>query len=175
MTGVPAALRGPRELLRGQRHLPEDLRQSVVLLTFREPLPRYVVSQFLRIHLQRVQLERGEASAYLPEVFQPHRVGPKPCPKCANMMHPMSESWSKCANPACELFTKRVMHGPLIGVVNVLTWTDSVVGHTATGEELVKNCGLVMDRRYDETTLAAVYRTAEALAEFLERPLANPA
>jgi hypothetical protein len=32
-----------------------------------------------------------------------------------------------------------------------------------------------MDRRYDETTLAAVYRTAEALAEFLERPLANPA
>lgn len=175
MSSIPAVIRGPKELLRGQRHLPEDLRQSVVLLTFRQPLPRYVLSEFLRIHLQRIQLERGEQSAFMPEVFQPHRVGPKPCPKCGNMMQPMSESWSKCNCPSCEIFQRRVMHGPLIGVVNVLTWTDSVVGHTPTGEELVKNCGLVLDRRYSETTLAAVYRTAEALAEFLERPLANPA
>jgi hypothetical protein len=172
---MTAVTRGPRELLRGQRHLPEDLRQSVVLLVFREPVPRYVVSEFLRIHLQRVQLERGEQDSYMANVFQPHRVGPKPCPKCGNIMRPVSEAWSVCECAGCEIFRRRVMHGPLIGVINVLTWTDSVVGHTATGEELVKNCGLVLDRRYDETTLAAVYRTAEALAEHLGRNLENPA
>ena len=172
---MTAVTRGPRELLRGQRHLPEDLRQSVVLLVFREPVPRYVVSEFLRIHLQQMQLERGEQSAYMASVFQPHRVGPKPCPRCGNIMRPVAEAWSVCECAGCEIFQRRVMHGPLIGVINVLTWTDSVVGHTESGEELVKNCGLVLDRRYDETTLAAVYRTAEALAEFLGRNLANPA
>ena len=172
---IPAVTRGPKELLRGQRNLPEQLRQSVVLIEFRKPIPRWKVSEFLRIHLQRMQLERGEQSAFMAEVFQPHRVGPKPCPRCGNTMQPMSESWSKCNCAGCELFQKRVMHGPLIGVINVLTWTDSVTGHTETGEELVRNCGLVLDRRYDETTLAAVYRTAEALAENLEVPLANPA
>ena len=172
---MTAVTRGPKELLRGQRHLPAHLRQSVVLIAFRKPVPRYRVSEFLRIHLQRMQLEKGEYSSYMPEVFQPHRVGPKPCPKCGNIMQPMSESWSKCNCAGCEIFQRRVMHGPLIGVINVLTWTDSVVGHTETGEELVQNCGLVLDRRYDETTLAAVYRTAEALAENLESPLANPA
>ena len=79
---IPAVTRGPKDLLRGQRHIPEQLRQSVVLIEFRKPIPRWKVSEFLRIHLQRMQLERGEQSAFMAEVFQPHRVGPKPCPKC---------------------------------------------------------------------------------------------
>lgn len=170
-----AATRTPHELLRGQHRLPEDLRQHVVLLTFREPVARWKVSEFLRIHLQRHQLERGEGEAFQADIFQPHRVGPKPCPKCERLMTPVSSAWSKCHNAKCENVGRRVIHGPLIGVINVLTWTDSVVGHTEHGEEIIAFCGLVMDRRYDETTLAAVYRTAEILGESIGAALANPA
>jgi len=170
-----AATRKPHELLRGQHKLPENQRQHVVLLTFREAVPRWKVSEFLRIHLQRHQLERGEGEAFQPEIFQPHRVGPKPCPKCNLVMAPMAESWSRCQNAKCENVGRRVIHGPLIGVINVLTWQDSVVGTTAHGEEIIAFCGLVLDRRYDETTLAAVYRTAEILGESIGATLANPA
>lgn len=170
-----AATRTPQEMLRAQRRLPEDQRQHVVLIQFREPVPRWKVSEFLRIHLQRHQLERGEGEAFQPEIFQPHRVGPKRCPKCDRVMSPLSTAFSKCHNAKCEIFGKRVIHGPLIGVINVLTWTDSVVETTEHEEEIIKFCGLVMDRRYDATTLAAVYRTAEILGESIGASLENPA
>ena len=169
-------IRTPSEILKGQRHVPEHLRQSAVLIRFREEHPRWSTSpEFLRIHLQQIHLQDGEQQSYMAEVFQPHRVGPKRCPKCNQFMHQVSESWSKCRNASCQIFDKRVMHGPLVGVVNVLIFDDFVVGKDERGRELINACLLVLDRRYNETTLAAVYRTAEALAESLGKPLANPA
>lgn len=167
------------ELLRDQRHVPEDKRQSQVLIRFARPIPRRLVSEFQRIHLTPAMFNGGEEEFFQATVFQPHRVARKTCPLCGQPMDPMSPTVSKCRNPRClmpktsEPTSQYEFHrGPLRGVVAVITLPEFVVSRekretfgTVWVDELVDRALLVLDRRYHPIVLAAVKRTAALICE----------
>lgn len=167
------------QLLRDQRHVPEDKRQSQILLTFGRPIPRRLVSEFQRIHLTPAMFTGGEDRFYQASLFQPHRVARKHCPLCRLPMDPISPTVSKCRNPACEHpdthepTSRYEFHrGPLRGVVAVITLPEFVVSREVREtfgvrwvDESVDRALLVLDRRYHLTVLAAVKRTAALICE----------
>lgn len=176
---APRAAPPSRSLLAGQRALAPDLNQSCVLLRFSEPLPRGLCGHFLRVHLAsegawREVNKKAEAAPYMVRIFQPDRVGPQYCPgelvnggDCGQLVERINLEYTRCNNPQCKLFNRRIASGPVRGVVDVLITPEMIVETDAGGVQWVSGCVLVLDRRYSETILADVYRNAAALAEFL--------
>lgn len=158
----------PANLLRGQKYVAPDFNQSCILLAFDPPIPRYRAAEFLRIHLSRDMRTRGEDEAYLPEIFQPDRVGMQKCPSCGGIMARLNQAYTKCINAKCQAYGMRQQNGPLQGVVDVLVFDEFVTcAATGNGPERIDRCLLALDRRYDDRTLAAIYRTAGALCDHL--------
>lgn len=167
------------QLLRDQRHLPAEKRQSQVLLSFTKPIPRRLVSEFQRIHLTPAMLTGGEGEFYESKIFQPHRVRRKHCPLCGELMDPITPSVSKCRNRGCRMpdtlepTSQYEFHrGPLRGVVCVVTLPEFVVSRepmTSHGltflDERVDRALLVLDRRYHPIVLASIKRTAALICE----------
>ena len=148
----------PAQILRGQQLVPDAVRQQMVLLQFAVPIPRWCVSEFLRIHLTPGMLAGGEDDFCQPSVTQPHRVRPTQCAKCRSLLL-ISGQWSGvCRNSACSLFGRVQQGGPKRGVVRVDVPSDAIT--RVDDREVVSSLLLVLDRRYREEVLAAVYRTA---------------
>ena len=172
-----------RDLLKGQNQLPENLRQNIVRIDFIEPIDARGVNEFHRIglreqHLQRGEHDKGEDTFYMAEVFQPHRAGVKHCPACNGINRQRSETVSICENAQCSLFSRPNQDGPLRGVVQILIPSDfliegdmipavnrkgQVIGQRR--RRLTRGALLVLDRRYPQEVLAAVFRSAKELAE----------
>ena len=178
-----------QQLLRFQSELPISERQNTILLKFREAVPHSRTAEFYRIHLTRQMAADGEGEFYRPEVFQPGQShSTKVCLRCRLPMGRINQCDWKCQNSRCDNYRRVVQSGPKRGVVNVQihpSWIveevvrpspirrphGEVITHSRTGVLLtskvvmVRQCQVVLDRRYDERTLAAVYRTACQVAE----------
>lgn len=176
---MPWVLPRHDQLLKSQRRLPADRRQSQILLEFGRPVPKRMLSEFERIHLTEAMLAGSEEKFYEAHVFQPHRVRRKHCPLCRYPMDPVGPSVSKCRNPRCtmpdtmEPTSRYEFHrGPQRGVVCVLVLPDFVVSRELRvsfgvnwSDERVDKALLVLDRRYDAIVLAAIKRTADLICE----------
>lgn len=171
-----------RKLLRLQKKLPVGLRGCAVVCAFKEEQPRSFCDEFLRIHLTPGMLDAGEKSFYRAEVFQPQRTGRQLCSFCRIEMKQYSEVLYKCQNPGC-MKADAHFSGPIRGVIDIRTSfeayhrgikrdVDFFAGyyqHKISGKvvqsELVHGCLLILDRRYDELTLAQVLRTATLICD----------
>jgi hypothetical protein len=163
-----------RELLRGNRLLPDRDKQSMVMLRFRNPISTALMEHFTRIHLTRGMKAGGEQSFYRAEVFQSHRTGRKNCPRCHHAMPRTSLTTYRCQNRACKNYGLTVVGGPRRGVIRVDICPEFVVRRETCshrGREfervLVDRCLLVLDRRYREEVLSSVYRTAGEMCEMM--------
>jgi hypothetical protein len=165
---------GAIDLLKNQRYVAPDFNQSCLLLQFAEPIARAHAGEFLRIHLTRDMLIRGEDAPFLPEVFQPQRMGEQLCTRCQQPMARLSLFYTKCTNRGCDAYGMRHQNGPVQGVVDVLVFDEFVMEPaTETQPARIDRCLLVLDRRYDDAVLARVYRTCGVLCEFYGWKLAN--
>lgn len=153
----------PRELLRANALLPDDQRQSMVRLRFREWLPKWVAWEFLRIHLSPAMLAGGEQEFYQPEIYQPERVGRPECPGCESSMERLGVWHWICRVPACPQYGRLFRQKPNRGVVKVLVPPEFL--RAVDGREECNSVILVLDRRYRQEVLAAIYRTAGILCE----------
>lgn len=146
------------DLLRGQRMLGGDVRQSRVLIRLAEPVPRGMVWEFLRIRLTPEMLAGGEERAYQVALTQPHRANfARRCPRCRVATRQVAETTWRC--PSCH----RLVDGtPLRGVVRLEIPSDAV-----DADGMVSQVILCLDRRYSRRVLDAVYRTAGVLCESL--------
>lgn len=181
-------VRSDQLLLKDQRHLPEDQRQSGVLLRFRRPASASMLGHFHAIQLNRRTLDSGEDNPWQASIWQPTRVGIKPCPNCGVAMVQVGPSVSRCQNNRCRLPTGeptsmfRYMTGPVRGVVAVHTLPEFVVhrqqkiltgfrtlegGEFSVGQEWLDRAILVLDRRYPTATLADVKRVAGVICDQL--------
>ena len=149
-----------RKVAADQLALPDEIRQSVVLLRFAEPVPRAFCHHFVRIRLTEEMKTRGEEKFHRLTQVQPHRAGIRPCRYCGGERSQQSPSAQCCENPACQYYKVPVECGPLRGVLKILVASDFV----EEGDRL-NAVGLVLDRRYDDDVLAAVYRAAGQLCD----------
>jgi len=167
------------KLIKGNRDLPSDKKQSMVLLTFGRPIPRALAGDFLRIHLSPAMKGGGEDEFHDVGLAQPHRSGPQRCMRCGQYMRQVSVTGYRCGNGQCRdecgrpSALKTQYAGPLRGVVKLMIAPDFVSHREtktrSTGEvyvsEWLNRLILVLDRRYHEVVLAAVYRTAGELCD----------
>lgn len=172
----PQILPRYEELLRSNLALPEHMRQSAVLLRFAEPIRESACGEFHRIHLTADMLSGGEQGFYLADVFQPHRVAMRCCPNCGQPLDQINPSLARCRNKAClqvdgtptEEFA--IITGPVRGICKVLVFPDHIVERRPVSPggppvTWVSACVLVLDRRYHEIVMAAIYRTAGQICE----------
>ena len=159
------ALPTPAQLLRGQAALPNaDARQQMVLLNFAEPgIPRMFCGEFIRIHLTPAMLVGGEEEFWQPAIYQPQHALKDKCCRCNGPTKVVGQWLRECITPGCLRFGMSESHKPKQGVISVQVPSDRV--HVVDGRELVRTVVLVLDRRYREVILAAVYRTAGMLCD----------
>lgn len=150
-------------MLRANRALPDEARQYMVLLRFATPVPRGALQHFYRIQLTPMMQLGGEGDFYRASVFQPHRAKARKCPSCGVLMSPMGQWQVACGNRACSRWGVLDSTKPSCGVIQVLVPTDLFHPEDKTAD----GCVLVLDRRYREEVLAAVYRTAGQLCDRL--------
>lgn len=166
------------KLLKGQQLLPDSIRQNAVLLRFdpATPAKTSLLADFYRIQLTpELKQERlSESDFYRAELYQPTRSGarPRPCRTCGQLMTVATIQYQKCGNRKCRQHGRLVHSGPVRGVIDVKFQDDWIVSREPTlfegiaGECVkVRACLLILDRRYDEVVLAAVYRTAGVVCD----------
>lgn len=176
-------------MLRHSRNLPEVLRGRTVVIQFRAPVRDVALEQFYRIHLTAPMLAGGEEKFFQPEIIQPHRMRPR-CRLCGARLSQTGATTFRCMQPGCthegrpsRLVTR--VAGPMRGVVKVLTSFNATMGGKPVSvtfvvgrepvrtrgrvrmAELAKGALLVLDRRYHDAVLCAVYRTAGGICDQL--------
>ena len=157
-------------LLKHQQLLPENLRQSCVILVFEEPINSALLNEFLTIRLNRLQKSQCEDGFYLVNRIQPERLGRKFCPHCSQQLFPMSLNEFVCRNTRCSFSaTGGLVAGPRSGILAVRIAPEFIVRseprESGRVTEYVDKAVLVLDRRYEDTALAGIVRTANAIAE----------
>lgn len=179
------------QMVKANKDLPEEKRNSHVLLKFQSPIKRSMVREFFRIHLTPDMHTQGEDV----QVFRGNKG--QLCRRCGQMMDRPAEAWCICRNDRCENAGKRVHLGNPRGVVEVLIFPD-FVSHTETVTEKLVNgnpldllsgkmtveqyqqlptfesqtevefvncCLLKLDRNYPDAVLAGVYRAAGTICD----------
>lgn len=160
----------PPAILKHQQLLPAELRQSCVMLVFADPVNRDLLSEFLVIRLTPLQQARGENGFYMANRIQPERLGVKRCPTCGQTLHAKSLNEFVCTNRRCSFSaTGGLVGGPRTGILGIRIAPEFVVRTDTKPSgrivEYVDKAVLVLDRRYDETALSGIVRTAHAIAE----------
>ncbi len=161
---MPEVMAPAAQLIKANRVLSEDARQHMVLLRFREPVPRGWVQEFFRIHLTPGMHAQGEAESFRAEIFQPGSLR-RSCVRCAGPVTQMGLWQVACQNKACRLHGRPQSTKPSRGVVQVLVPRDQQV--RVDGQLRCRSVVLVLDRRYPEQVLGSVYRTAGMICEQL--------
>lgn len=178
-----------REILRLNRALPDGLRQSSVVLQFATPVPYRHLWELRRIHLTPAMLSGGESDFHQPEIVQRHRVCRQVCTMCGGTLQRVAEYDYRCLNPHCRQESGRptstLIQGiePHRGVVQVakefeaehqgrrktISFVAGVehyrIGDRRRQDVICSGCLLVLDRRYHDAVLCAVYRTAGQVAD----------
>lgn len=172
-------------LLKSQLKLPEQSRQSAIVLEFSRPVNRALLSDFLRIHLTPMMMSGGEDDHYLPQIVQPERMGPRHCPQCRKPMHRTGLNTWQCAQRDCTQPDGTPSHqveqvgGPVCGVVRLVHFDEfehsveylptrlvTLAGDPVNRRiVLVTGVVLQLDRRYRDEVLAAIKRTAKLICE----------
>jgi len=168
-----------RDMLRANRSLPDDLKQSCVLLAFVIPIEHYHASEFLNIRLTRMMLAGGECDYYMSHRAQPDRIGDQQCVWCFEKMERTGAERFTCRTAGCMMIDKTgaafapayavdQWHGPTRGVVQ--TFVDPrFITHTVIRDgrplDFTDRILLMLDRRYREEILCAIYRTAGQICD----------
>ena len=147
---------------RDTAQLGEDLRGSVVLLRFDEPISRIHSHTLMRVRLTREMFDDGEEGVYRAGLVQPHRIGQRPCRACKQPRRQIAPTEQWCENPICRMHRLRIECGPLAGVVKLLVAEEFV-----EPDGRLNRVGLILDRRYNNRVLAGVYRAAGMLCDEL--------
>ena len=155
-------LTNDRSILAGNRDLPSDVRQSVVMLRFAEPIPRVFAYHFVRVRLSDQMFGDGEDGFFQASVIQPHRVAIRPCRSCDTERVRVGQTTQMCPNSSCPYCGVEVECGPLRGVVKV-----GLSPEFEAPDGRLDRLALILDRRYNEKTLANVYRTAGELCDIM--------
>lgn len=153
------------QILKANRSLPAAARQNMVLLRFAAPIPKAFAWEFLRIRLTHQMLAGGEDEFFHAEVHQPQHALAKHCSACNHSLTLVGPYRGLCANAACVRYRREETHSPKRGVVRVLIPSDHL--QLVDGREVCGSIVLVLDRRYREEVLAAVYRTAGMICDDL--------
>lgn len=169
---------------KNQQKLPDVLRQSTLVLEFREPTRECRLSEFYRIRLSEMMLGGGEDKHYMASVWQEDRVKQiKRCPLCRKPSLQLEVNVSRCMTRGCQNFDRMIFGGPASGVVQCVVFPDWLIyeetvevtyddGTTSTvTHDLTTHVLLALDRRYSERVLSQVKRCAFNLAEMLFMPL----
>ena len=143
-------------------HLPDELRGSVVLLRFAEPISRIHSHHLMRVRLTGAMFDDGEDGSYRAGLVQPHRIGQRPCRACRQPRRQIAPTEQWCENPACRMHRRRIECGPLAGVLKLLIADEFV-----ELDGRLNRVGLILDRRYNDRVLAGVYRAAGMLCDEL--------
>jgi hypothetical protein len=125
------------QMVKHNKDLPEDKRQSHVLLKFAKPIKSSHVKEFFRIHLTPEMHDQGE-EGFQAEILQgarSHKGGL--CRSCGQQMHRPAEAWCICRNDSCKNAGKRVYTGKPRGVIGVLIFPDFVCAVENETETLV--------------------------------------
>ena len=147
---------------RDTAHLPDELRGSVVLLRFAEPISRIASHHLMRVRLTHEMFDDGEDESYRAGLVQPHRIGQRPCRACKRPRRQIAPTEQWCENPACRMHRRRIECGPLAGVLKLLIADEFV-----ELDGRLNRVGLILDRRYNDRVLAGVYRAAGLLCDEL--------
>jgi hypothetical protein len=147
---------------RDTAHLPDELRGSVVLLRFAEPISRIASHHLMRVRLTQAMFDDGEDGSYRAGLVQPHRIGQRPCRACKQPRRQIAPTEQWCENPVCRMHRRRIECGPLAGVLKLLIADDFV-----EPDGRLSRVGLILDRRYNDRVLAGVYRAAGMLCDEL--------
>lgn len=156
-------------ILRHQLNLPDEIRQSCVLVVFSEAVNANLLQEFMQIQLTPLMMSKGEEGFYMANRIQPQRLGEKRCPKCKQTMHPLSLNEFRCNNRMCSVSASDgFVGGPRSGVLGIRIAPEFVTRTEMTEFgpiDFVDRCVIVLDRRYEPDTLAGVLRTAHWIAE----------
>ena len=153
------------QILAGNRQLPQDKRQSMVMLRFLEPLPPFDRRhEFLRIHMSRAMLTGGEGGFYQPKITRPGLVGVQRCARCSQLMRRVGAWDWECMSRQCRSFRVKQVRKPPRGVIQLMI-PPGTLRVNQDGRECMTQLVLVLDRRYQQNVLAAVWRTAGMLCE----------
>ena len=126
------------QMVKHNKELSEDKRQSHVLLKFANPIRRSRVKEFFRIHLTPEMHDQGEDDFYRAEILQSHRIkNTGLCKSCGQQMERPSEAWCVCRNKTCKNYGMRDMSGPVRGVVDIKIFPEFVCGTETVTEKLV--------------------------------------
>ena len=147
---------------RDTAHLPDELRGSVVLLRFAEPISRIHSHHLMRVRLTEAMFDDGEDGSYRAGLVQPHRIGQRPCRACKRPRRQIAPTEQWCENPACRMHRRRIECGPLAGVLKLLVADEFV-----EPDGRLNRVGLLLDRRYNDRVLAGGYRAAGMLCDEL--------
>lgn len=172
------------KLLKGQSKLPDPLKQSALILEFREPTREIRMSEFYRIRLSELMLTGGEDKHYMASIWQNDRVNQmKRCPLCRQPALQQAANVSRCMNQKCPNRNQLIFGGPASGVVHTVVDPSWIVEeeiveieyedgskYTVT-HDLTTHVLIALDRRYSERVLSQVKRCAFNLAEMLFMPL----
>ena len=214
-----------REILKFNRHLPDEFKQCSVALEFKKPMPRHISEHFYRVRMTQNMLSTGEEDFWIPEIIQPNASGLQKCLGCSNLMKRVGVMSTTCTNMSCSLSGKAVINGPKRGIHSIKTefmvehkgikdekisfvvgrewktvasdvWMNVGInqlkrkGFSATqpgrfNEEscseaikmyldwqenkipidIISGCLVILDRRYNDSVLCAVYRTCGILCD----------
>lgn len=141
-------------LLSANLNLPSAVRQNMVKLDFVAPIPRLFVQEFMRIRFTSQMKLGGETPQHDARI----------CPKCrTGFFRKVSDVAATCFNPFCGTFEKPQNIARPQGVIQVLIPEDCIT--VVDGRDVCSSLVLVLDRKYREEVLAAVYRTAGMICD----------
>jgi len=125
------------QYIKHNKELPEDKRQSHVLLKFAKPIRVSQVKEFFRIHLSPEMHAQGE-EGFQTEILQGSRSQKGGlCKNCGQQMERPAEAWCICRNDYCKNAGRRVYTGKPRGVIDVLVFPDFICAVETETETLV--------------------------------------
>ena len=217
-----------REILKYNRHLPDEYKNCSVALEFSKEIPSYMTENFYRVRMTKDMLASGEGTFWIPEIIQPNSSGLQKCLGCEKLTQRIGVMSTVCTNLSCAYSGKTLINGPKRGVHSIKVEFDVTNHNTGqlltvsfiTGRDwktvdmdvwiniglnklrkkgfiaspignfdedvyvdsvetylkwpqgkipidLIQGCLLVLDRRYDDSVLCAVYRTCGELCDLI--------
>ena len=168
-----------RDMIRANRTLPDELKQSCLLLAFRKPIECYGSRAFLNIRFTPMMFAGGEDDYYMTHRVQEHRAGDQRCVWCHQTMKRTGLETYHCQTPNCHMIDKHGQpvrlgssigqwHGPVRGVIQAFVDPRFITHQVVRQNQPVDFCDrvlLMLDRRYRDEVLCAVYRTAGQICD----------
>lgn len=196
-----AAFSDEELIRRVNRRLMPELKQCAILCEWAEPVSLPALQDLTRCRLFNWQWEKGEVNRHRPRLTDPDWVARQRCHVCGGKLVQIGENDRfVCRNARCIIRGKQVAKATVRGGVTSVLWNQAFVAfhkpaswqtpvdtgvlvdvradEVETVEKQIpwlNRCIACLDRRYDASELAAIYRTIGCLADQKGWKLKQPA